>query len=235
VRLSSTAVVAGFVAGAALVVACGDLFHGTNWETLCDHDASAPRCAVGGGTPSGSTSSSHATSGSGGSGGSGGTSANGGGGSADPCLSYCSKVFPGCMASTPQYETQSNCLNVCEILPHMNVPMADDIPCRAKYAAKVAGNPSLCVEAGPGGGGKCGPICDTYCALMETRCPGEVGSASQCATSCMTYDPSIPYSTAVQTGNNLACRLYWAVQAVDDSMVCVNAGPGSPVCVDADM
>jgi hypothetical protein len=235
VRLPSIAVASGLVAGSLVVVACGDLFHATDWETLCDHDAGAPGCNVGGGKTTGHTASSSAASGAGGN---GGTSASGGGGAGggpDPCNAYCSEVVDGCMTTDPQYLSQSNCLHICDKIPHIGPAMADDIPCRETYAAKVATDPTACEAAGPGGAGKCGPLCDAYCLLMTIRCPSSINGASQCAMDCMTFDKTTPYSTSVVSGNSFACRLAWAVKAFEDATLCMNAAPDSPVCVDADM
>jgi hypothetical protein len=233
VRFPSIAVASGLVAGSLAVFACGDLFHATDWETLCDHDASAPGCGSGGGKTTGHTSASSTGSGKGVSGGTSGSGGSGGG--PDPCNAYCSQIVDGCVNDDPQYFSKMNCENVCESIPHMNDPKTDDIPCRENYAVKVATDTSFCGAAGPSGAGKCGPVCDAYCALMTNRCPSVVGGPSQCGTTCATYDATKPYSTAVVSGNSFACRLSWAVKAFDDATVCPNAGPDSTVCVDGDM
>jgi hypothetical protein len=220
----------GLTVAGALVVSCGDLFHGTDWETLCGRDPSARGC------PESTTSSSHASSGVGGSGGSGGSSTpmGGNGSGGDPCSSYCATVVNDCVGATSQYETSASCEHICEILPHVDVPKADDIPCREGYAAKVK-NPSLCAAAGPGGDGKCGTLCDAYCAIMGKNCGPFVGTTAVCGKACeKQYANSVPYSTTVQSGNNLACRLYWAIQSIEDNTMCKNASDDSAVCVDGE-
>jgi hypothetical protein len=232
VRFPSFAIAAGLVSAAALVVSCGDLFHDTNWESLCDHDASAAGCNNGGGKTTSSHSSSHASTGS------GGTAASGGGGMGggpDPCNHYCNEVVDGCMVSAPQYPSKMNCNNVCEAIPHQNDPNTDDIPCREDFASQVATNPLLCEAAGPGAADMCGPLCDAYCGLMTVRCSSVFPGVKECADACKLYDKTEPYTINVVSGNNFACRLAFAVKAFDDTMNCVDAGPMSTACVDGDM
>jgi hypothetical protein len=81
---------------AVVVVGCGDLFHGTNWSTLCDTHPSAPACSQGSGGGAGGSTSSSPNGGSSSMGGAGGsttasatssggsTSGTGGGGGVSP-------------------------------------------------------------------------------------------------------------------------------------------------------
>ncbi len=66
---------------AAVVVGCGDLFHGTDWATLCDSHPSAHGCPEGSGGAGGPTSSLNGGSSMGGAGGSSTNSATSSGGS----------------------------------------------------------------------------------------------------------------------------------------------------------
>ncbi len=234
-RFPSLAIAAGLVSAAALVASCGDLFHGTNWETLCDSDASAPGCNTGGGKTTGHTSSSRASTGSGGSGGASASGGGGMGGGPDPCNQYCNEVVDGCMTDAPQYFSKMNCNNVCEVIPHGKGQMTDNIPCREEFASQVAIDTTKCEDAGPGAAGKCGPRCDSYCALMTARCQTIFSSITVCADACQLYDKSVPFTINVVSGNNLACRLSFAVKSFDDAVNCVNAGPMSTACVDGDM
>ena len=156
------------------------------------------------------------------------------GGAPDPCNHYCNQVVDGCMVDSPQYFSKANCNNVCEVIPPTGDPMTDDIPCREAYASKVATDPTQCEAAGPGPAGKCGPRCDAYCALMTARCQTIFTGAPECASACNLYDKSVPFTINVVTGNNLACRLSFAVKSFDDAMNCIDAGPNSTACVNSD-
>ncbi|HVY48816.1 MAG TPA: hypothetical protein VHB21_23165 [Minicystis sp.] len=235
-RSFSAAVAAALGLGASglVIAACGDLFHGTNWTTACDQDAAAPGCGAGGGAASSShattasaSSSSAASGGQGGSGGSGGSGGAGG----DPCPAYCDAVDAACQGTHQQYTDKVSCEHVCALLPHTPGANANDIPCRTDEAAQAASQQALCPAAGPGGAGHCGADCDAYCTIMVARCPSVFMGIAACADACTTIDDTVAYDTSVQTGDNLACRLYWATVAVDDAQSCARAAPNSTVCV----
>ena len=83
--------------------------------------------------------------------------------------------------------------------------------------------------------------CMTYCDLMEHGCTGlngqlasdkQYASNAECMTACAGFAPGTPYQPC---GNTLACRLYWANAACNDTVhpsldnkYCPFAGPNSP-------
>jgi hypothetical protein len=216
-----------------------------------DHGGAA---AVGGRSSGGSGNASVAGSGSSSSQAGGGTAMAGAAGEPSACDSYCAAVNNNCTGEYEQYRTLAQCLEVCKQLPAgaTGDENVNSVGCRARQAFFAESEPAVyCKSAGPLGAGKCDSNCVSYCALMQTTCTasstaGNVelsffNSSQDCMTACnaLPADPGGPvqYSsspTAVPSsyiGNNVYCRAYHVVAAIDQDAPtehCPHAMGGDP-------
>jgi hypothetical protein len=183
-----------------------------------------------------------------------GTSMAGAAGEPSTCESYCAAVVNNCTGEYEQYRTLAQCLEVCKQLPAgaTGDENVNSIECRMRQAYFAESEPAVyCKSAGPLGAGKCDSNCASYCALMQTTCTasstaGNVelsffNSPQDCMAACnaLPADPSGPvqYSsspTAVPSsyiGNNVYCRAYHVVAAIDQDAPtehCPHAMGGDP-------
>jgi hypothetical protein len=211
-----------------------------------EHTSSGGSNATTGGassTSGGDAGSAQAPS-SGGSGGSGthggGSDTSGGSGDAgaagetgapvDLCDQYCDLMEANCSGNDEQYRDRDQCEKICHLLPAGAEGDADDdsIACRLKYVDKMryANGSELsvyCHQAGPGGDGRCGSVCEAYCALMAEVCTADTAGAyhfasdSDCMKTCNAL-PAAPvaYSSTnpeVSDGNHALCRLFHVTSA----------------------
>jgi hypothetical protein len=209
--------------------------------------------AASGGRSSGGSGNSPVAGGTGSQAGSG-TSMAGAAGEPSTCDSYCAAVLSNCTGEYEQYRTLAQCLEVCKQLPAgaTGDENVNSVECRARQAFFAESEPAVyCKSAGPLGADKCGSNCIAYCALMQTTCTasstaGNVElsyfkSSQDCMTACnaLPADPSGPvqYSsspTAVPSsyiGNNVYCRAYHVVAAIDQDAPtehCPHAMGGDP-------
>jgi len=170
------------------------------------------------------------------------------------CESYCTAVFSNCTGEYEQYRTLAQCLEVCKQLPAgaTGDENVNTVECRSRQAYFAESEPAVyCKSAGPLGAGKCDSNCVSYCALMQTTCTASstagnlelsyFDSSQDCLTACnaLPPDPSGPvqYSsspTAVPSsyiGNNVFCRAYHVVAAIDQDAPtehCPHAMGGDP-------
>lgn len=235
---------------AAAFSACSkDLFHSTDWVSLCEKDPQSSECL-------GTTSSTGGAS----------TSSSGtGGAQPSSCDSYCQTVMAGCTEmGTAVYSSPEVCLGVCMLLPPgIEGDMSgNSLQCRRYHAGLVpvppidggaggaggggssgaggaggtigtggssSGSVIQCPAAGPSGGDICGSACDTYCSIMAAACPGTIDPTT-CPSICAMYTSMEPFSIAA-SGDTVQCRLRYACDALVDPMQCDNAGAMSAVCV----
>jgi len=139
---------------------------------------------------------------------------------ANACDDYCALVMHNCGGTNAQYTDLSSCLNTC-----FNMDFTDptartgqNIGCRTFFAAVAEGDDmASCTKAGPGGDGECGTNCDSFCTFTIRICGDEPYADYQtCMTACAGFDPSVPYSASVVSGDSLACRLYHMTAAASD-------------------
>ncbi|HEX3855129.1 MAG TPA: hypothetical protein VHW01_29400 [Polyangiaceae bacterium] len=178
------------------------------------------------------------------------------GASGDPdlCQSYCQAVVSNCTGAYEQYRTLAQCLEVCQQLPlgRTGDENVNSVQCRARQAYFADSEPAVyCKSAGPLGADKCGSNCVAYCSLMQATCTasstaGNVelsyfNSSHDCMTACSALPPDptgpVEYSsspTAVPSsyiGNNVYCRAYHVVAAIDQEAPtehCPHAMGGDP-------
>jgi hypothetical protein len=163
----------------------------------------------------------------------------------DPlCEEYCDVLFQGCNGNLAQYDTPSECMEVCATLPRDGMDgdvSGNSIQCRIYHAGvAVDTDPGFhCPHAGPTGGGVCvdepAPLCDSYCGFMIETCPGTFANVEACQTACDAY----PDTGALgdRMGNTAQCRFTYAALAAapnageDLANYCANAAPtGNGVC-----
>lgn len=175
-------------------------------------------------------------------------------GEPDACQSYCQAVVTNCTGTYEQYRTLTQCLEVCKQLPPgmTGDENVNSVGCRARQAFFAESEPAVyCKSAGPLGADKCGSNCATYCSLMQATCTasstaGNVelsyfNSSHDCMSACTALPPDpggpVEYSsspTAVPSsyiGNNVYCRAYHVVAAIDQDAPtehCPHAMGGDP-------
>ncbi len=237
------AVLAGGTWSCAALLGIEDATCDPAFDADCSGTAVVPLFPVGSGGDGGNGSAGAAGSATGGS--SAATAAGGNAGTsgvaAEPlCVRYCRTVAANCTGDYKQYASEDTCLAVCESLEPgtAGVVSGNTVECRLARAvlATRTGEPvDYCFSAGPGGGGVCGNDCDAYCDIMTETCD-DLGSREDCLDACaLIPDRSAPpesllFSTAVQAGDSLQCRLFHVSAAtVDPVGHCVHAA-GLAVC-----
>jgi hypothetical protein len=182
------------------------------------------------------------------------TSMAGASGEPDVCQNYCQAVVSNCTGAYEQYRTLAQCLEVCKQLPPgaAGDENVNSVECRARQAFFAESEPAVyCKSAGPLGADKCGSNCVAYCSLMQATCTasstaGNVelsyfNSSHDCLTACGALPSDrggpVQYSsspTAVPSsyiGNNVYCRAYHVVAAIDQEAPtehCPHAMGGDP-------
>ncbi len=137
------------------------------------------------------------------------------------CTDYCDTIQAACTGGLSQYPSQAACLEACQALPPGTLAdgSGNTVGCRL-YHATVAGsapNPH-CYHAGPGGAGVCGSDCAGFCDIAQFSCTAgnsQYASEAACLSECAGFPASPPYSTAVVSGDSLACRMYHLMVATE--------------------
>lgn len=190
--------------------------------------------------------SSSGSSGSGGLG-AGGSSASGGDaatGGRSLCDEYCDEVIANC-SEFEQYTDREICLTICSTLPEgeEGAMAGNSVQCRlqsARVAARI--EPDVqCPIAGPGGNRQCGDNCEGYCSQMMVICPREFASNSACLEACKDVpdapagsdgEPGPQYTTAIQDGDSIQCRLYHVSAATLAPLIHCEHAAGVRPCAD---
>jgi hypothetical protein len=76
-----------------------------------------------------------------------------------PCDVYCNLVMTACTDEFAMYESERQCLDVCEILPPGTAEdeTDDTVACRRYHSYNALAAPAAhCLHAGPTGDGHCG-------------------------------------------------------------------------------
>jgi hypothetical protein len=135
-----------------------------------------------------------------------------------------------------QYASDAQCQTVCGILSGAMVTGMDTIACRTMAAAFKQGQQvPACWHAGPFGYGVCGAECDAFCAIATSVCSSVYPDMASCLMTCGDFTP-IPADPAAYTtmgptsGDNLACREYYLIAAIQDQSNCANTKLISPKC-----
>lgn len=159
----------------------------------------------------------------GGTGGADGAPETGGGGNGPKalCERYCDTVMANCAGDNPVYRSRSMCDEVCKVLPpgRPGDTDVDSIECRLHYAELVVtvGEASVnCPAAGPGGDGICGANCEGFCTIALAACPDSPISGVGCAKACSDLPDPGGYTSNIDSGDSVECRLYHASAATVD-------------------
>lgn len=117
--------------------------------------------------------------------------AGGGGVCGDTCEAMCDQIDSHCPDASP-YPSRDACEAWCGMLPRDPPgPVAtverNTVECRLYHATFPAAFSPVkhCPHAGVYHADHCGPICDTYCALMSDRCSSTYSDAEACQADCV--------------------------------------------------
>lgn len=88
------------------------------------------------------------------------------------CVEYCDQVTESCTGEYAVYAGRPLCLEVCKHLPpgEREDATGNTIACRYQVARFITEPAVDCPAAGPGGAGRCGDNCESYCTLMDAAC-----------------------------------------------------------------
>jgi hypothetical protein len=176
-----------------------------------------------GGTTTGSSGTT--TSGPGGTAGAAGAAGGtgvGGAGSEQPlCERYCDAVMSSCTGARAVYASREVCLAVCATLPpgKEGDEGTNTVQCRLRKAQAIpqVGEPDVeCPAAGPGGDGACGTNCEGFCSIASSVCAAAIVTSGGCPALCAPVPDLGGYTSNVQSGNSVQCRLYHASAATLD-------------------
>jgi hypothetical protein len=161
------------------------------------------------------------------------------------CRAYCEQVMTNCVTPHAAYASLDTCLGVCALLApgDKDEPgQTNTLACRARQAtlagSSTAAEPAVyCPRAAPGGGGTCGSICESYCALLQSACPQEFATVPSCIEKCAaledvrTFDVEANYG-----GDTLQCRLvHLSTATIDPAGHCSHSAVRPLAkCVDED-
>jgi hypothetical protein len=146
--------------------------------------------------------------------------------SPEQCKTYCAAVQSSCTGAYALYLPDDSdadgiaddCMAICQKLPAgaqnpTSLDRSNSIECRQRQAVAALSEESedTCVGAGPGGSGRCGETCETYCSLRQSICgdqPGEDTDQERCLQGCPALEPGNIYnSDPLSKEDTLQCRL----------------------------
>lgn len=175
------------------------------------------------------------------------------------CTDYCNEIASACTGANAQYgganaaDVTAHCMSTCGAFDPSSNQSGATLGCHAYHATNaMTMDPTVhCPHAGPGGdvigmAGICGDPCTNFCQIEIAACgtmgaagntTGQYASMSDCMTKCAMFSTATPYkvnTTALPStnpsGDNLACRLYHATNAIISGQAAVHcphtAGPG---------
>lgn len=134
------------------------------------------------------------------------------------CDNYCFLANrTGCTGQNA-YASASDCQAFCAEIPHgtFSDTSGNTIECRTYHwgvaSTSVSAGVTHCPHGTPSGGTLCGNLCDVYCQLANSSCPGNLAlysgstATTDCQTACSKFSTSgMPGDTA---GNTVYCRIY---------------------------
>jgi hypothetical protein len=95
---------------------------------------------------------------------------------------------------------------------------ANTVQCRIGQALKATAQDQFpyCYQAGPTGGGVCGPLCQNFCDAAARNCPALLtgGTPESCKMKCQ--EPAQTPALRSDRGNTLECRIFWMGEAGKD-------------------
>lgn len=156
------------------------------------------------------------------------------------CEHYCNIAMTACVEEHQVYEDIEHCLSACEVMDpgEPDDTVEDTVGCRLYHSYAALEAPSThCSHASAAGDGHCGvDNCVTYCRLTESLCAQEFAaewsSQQECLDACSELDGADADSgfdiATASFGNTVACRIYHAVAATEDSGLCAAAVGGEP-------
>jgi hypothetical protein len=177
------------------------------------------------------------------------------------CQRYCADLELCKDVNAQQYLSTAMCLKACSLFAEHgdNDKSGDDensVACRLKYAQKLPNESGPeaaedCVYAGPGGGDKCGSVCEGFCTLMMATCtrdnvapePWFFETMDACLSACnalpLRNEPYSTYDSADKfygDGSKIAdydqqCRLFHVSSALLGDLEHCEHALGSTWCV----
>jgi hypothetical protein len=160
------------------------------------------------------------------------------------CADYCRLVMTACTEQNAVYESERQCLDVCEALPPgaARDRAEASVGCRRVHAYNALSDPDThCPHAGPGGDGVCGRDTDTtagscvaYCQLVAEACSSgfaeRYADAADCERRCSEEleEPGATEQRAysvesAQSNPGLGCRILHTARAFEDAEACREA------------
>ena len=131
------------------------------------------------------------------------------------CEAYCERIEHDCTAGRRQFSSVQACMGLCSVYPlgTLEDKTGHTLACRinALEAAEGAIEDSDCAEAGPGGNGVCGDLCESFCTTAFKVCPQTFEGVMECKTACADLITCGLYSVDPDVTPNdpsLNCRLY---------------------------
>lgn len=141
-----------------------------------------------------------------------------GGETGDPqegeCQDYCALITVHCSGTVAQYSDINSCLSTCAAMPLGDVAThaGHSVACRTfQAAAAELDGPATCPGAGPGGAGVCGSNCESFCAMTDEICGGDLApfaSTEACLSACAAFVSTPPFDASDLAGDTIECRLY---------------------------
>lgn len=150
------------------------------------------------------------------------------------CAEYCDEVLEACPGDLSVYDDRETCEATCTAFDATDPSeQADTLACRLQQArlaarADTSEKSAHCPAAGPGGGLVCTSEtevadCEGYCSLYMDACDSismdwGFGNKAECIQKCSALEPAREYTagSAPDSGDTLACRLYYASRAALD-------------------
>ncbi|HEY5374398.1 MAG TPA: hypothetical protein VIK01_11985 [Polyangiaceae bacterium] len=157
------------------------------------------------------------------------------------CQDYCTRIMALCTKPNEAYTDLSTCLGICALIPPGDVveKTGNTLACRVNElaiqetaGAEASSLPDACVRSGPGGGGKCGSNCESYCLLYKGACQTELPNLTDtqydpdlCVAACQGLKDTNSFDTdANYTGDTLQCRLvHTSAASVEPATHCPHA------------
>jgi hypothetical protein len=163
------------------------------------------------------------------------------------CEAYCAIELVACTGDLAQYQSEAECLAVCNALPPgtNEDETGNSVGCRRYHSFNSSLGPeNHCSHSGPTGDGHCGHDdldngyrgnCESYCTLVAAACPTEFeqqawNTPEKCMEACIDL-PEAPadskYSVAnAEKSTGLSCRVLYSVRAFEDQTACASAVGG---------
>lgn len=134
------------------------------------------------------------------------------------CANYCAQMAETCADADQQYASDEACQKLCASFPVGTIDdqEGDTLGCRLnaiKDAVATGEAHDACLAAGPGGSGRCGTNCESFCTSLEALCATEFATVAALDGGCLGYCSDIPdcedyAADPLRDDNSLQCRLF---------------------------